>query len=1003
MSRIVALSIVVLSAASGPLFAQATAAINGRIVDQGGAVLPGVSITVTNAETGAVRDTVTNGEGLFSVPALDRGTYDVQATISGFAPAQRKAIALITGSTITVDFQLGLAQIQESLTVTGQAPLVESTQSGLSHTILQTEVAQLPMLNRSLTAMMTLLPGAREVPISGSTSHGGAVSYVSFGGGSGRNYNMVVDGVDNKEDHCGGAMIAYGLEGIEEFKVLSSGTAAQYGKGLTTVLLATKSGTNSVRGSVFGYGRNQDLIATDYFSKPENGGSGKAPFKRFQFGGSVGGPLVKDRAWYFGSVERTYQNFSQPRPDSLYRQIALLEPLNIGVQNSHFIDQPLRDLMSQGKVNVQLSQAHSLYVRFASQVGYLDNDTVSTGLSLLTCCSPTNRNHQTMATGASGWTWVINSSTVNQLTGQLLYWVHDNIYPDCGTPAVCLSEKLSFPSVSTGPVNTYPHWYNRETRVQLKDDFSKQAGRHAWKVGVDYSRLPVYGGSFALGSPGSIAFFDDPSTIVNNTNGRYPQGFSTPGIVRAITVTSVKPANYDELDSWSFGTYAQDDVKISSKLTLNVGVRYDVYQFMDKPELTQNRTYQVLKAIGSPFANVPAIDTHDVAPRIGLAWDLHGDGRNVVRAAAGLFYGQGILNTYFYPTVLSKPTIFSTQTYVDPAIGVGQLANFVYGVSPLPPAPVAPTQFPTGQSSQGYLYGDSHWQDPLTQQFLVGFSHVFPHDTVLSVDYTHIHGIHGWRRLEINPLLPDPNNPGRFARPFSALTAAAFGDPNLLGVVYSYHSLNNSLYDEVAAHFERRFTRAAAFQINYTLAWARAMGGSSDQNNISVPLFPQQASVTGGDIYPSWEWGPTSYDERHRVTIAGVFSLPFEMDVSPSFTAATARPYTQYRGVNTSGDGNLQLLGADGTPVGIDNARGLPLINANARVTKNVTLPGSRKLSIFAEFYNILNRANFGNQYGSRADQPSTYNKPIGYLGGFASTSTIPNSFQVQFGSRFSF
>jgi hypothetical protein len=539
--------------------------------------------------------------------------------------------------------------------------------------------------------------------------------------------------------------------------------------------------------------------------------------------------------------------------------------------------------------------------------------------------------------------------------------------------------------------------------VQLKDDLSKQLGRHALKFGVDYSRLPVYGGIFALGAPGSIAFFDDPGTIVNNTNGRYPLGFQTPGIVRAITVTSVTPANYDELGSWSFGSYAQDDVKVSRRLTLNLGLRYDVYQFMDEPEVTQNRTYQVLKAIGSPLANYPQIDKTDFAPRVGLAWDVGGDGRNVFRSSFGLYYGQGILNTYFYPSVLSKPIIFSTQTYVDPAIGVGQLANFVYGVSPLPPAPVAPTQFPVGQNSQGYLYGDPNWRDPLTEQAQAGFSHVFPHETVLSADYTHISGLHGWRRLEINPLLPDPNNPGRFARPFSALTAATFGDPSLLGVVYSYHSLNTSQYDELAIHFEHRFSASAAFQTNYTLAYARAMGACSDQNNVSCPIFPQQGSPTGGDIYAPWEYGPTAYDERHRITVAGVFNLPFGFDVSPSFTAASARPYTQYRAVNPNGDGSLQLLGADGNPVGLDNARGIPLVNANARVTKMVELRGAEKLALFAEFYNIINRANFGNAFGGNAFAPATYNKPTGYLGGFASTSTIPNSFQVQFGGRFSF
>ena len=167
MFRIVSLTVALTVAAAGALFAQAISGINGRIVDQGGAVLPGVSISVINSETGATRETTTNTEGLYSVPALDRGTYEVQATLEGFAPASKKGIAVVIGSTMTVDFQLGLAQIQESLTVSGQAPLVESTQSGLSHTILQTEVAQLPMLNRSLTAMMTLVPGAREVPISG--------------------------------------------------------------------------------------------------------------------------------------------------------------------------------------------------------------------------------------------------------------------------------------------------------------------------------------------------------------------------------------------------------------------------------------------------------------------------------------------------------------------------------------------------------------------------------------------------------------------------------------------------------------------------------------------------------------------------------------------------------------------------------------------------------------------------------------------------------------------
>ena len=507
MVRRLVLTTVFLLAASGSIWAQATASINGRVVDQTGAVLPGVTVTITNTGTGQVRETVTNADGLYTIPALDRGIYNTQAQLAGFSAAVRDAIDLVTGATLSVDFQMGVAQVSESLTVSGQAPLVESTQSGLSHSIRQTEVAQLPMLNRSLAAMMTLLPGAREVGITGSTSHGAAVSYVSFGGGTGRNYNMLVDGVENKEDHCGGAMIVYGLEGIEEFKVLNSGTTAQYGKGMTTVLLATKSGTNNYRGSVFGYGRNEKLIAADYFSKPENGGQGKAPFRRAQYGGSMGGPIVKDRVFFFGSLERTQQDFSLQRPDVLYQQLTFLEPLGIGVRNTRTVEQPMRDLMTQGKVNLQLSQPHSLYVRYASQVGYLDNDVVGAGLALQQCCDITNRNKQTMWTVASGWTWVLNSTTVNQLSAQFLYWEHDSQYPSCGDPATCLSQKLSFPSVSTGPANTSPHWYNREQRVQIKDDFSKQIGRHAIKFGADYSRsLPRSRWSSARSCSSSIFF-----------------------------------------------------------------------------------------------------------------------------------------------------------------------------------------------------------------------------------------------------------------------------------------------------------------------------------------------------------------------------------------------------------------------------------------------------------------------------------------------------------------
>jgi hypothetical protein len=555
--------------------------------------------------------------------------------------------------------------------------------------------------------------------------------------------------------------------------------------------------------------------------------------------------------------------------------------------------------------------------------------------------------------------------------------------------------------VSTGAQNSFEHWHNYNKKLELRDDFSKQVRSHSFKVGADYTALPEFGGQLALGSPGAITFFDDPSVIVNNTNGRYPQGFQTPGIVRSIAVTSGTIVPYDSLHSWSFGTYLQDDYKMTPRLTFNLGLRYDVYQFMNQPQLDQNRTYQVLQAIGSPYGTRPQTDKNNFSPRLGLAWDIRGDGKDVIRGGFGVFYDQGLITTFFYPNLQSKPFAYFTQTYTNATIGSGPLANFVYGVSPLPTAPAAPTSLPAGQGTTGYWY-QPDFKDALSEQSHVGYSHLFPHETVLSVDYTHILGLNGWRFLNVNPLLDDDNNAATArVRPLAAATASAFGDPNLFGAVNLASSVNRSLYDEVAIHFERRFSANAAFQVNYALAWARGMGGTTDRTTQSGAIAPQTPSATGGDIYAPWEWGPASFDERHRITIAGVFHFPFDIDLSPSFTAASARPYTQYRATNPSGDGSLMLLGADGNPVGVNNALGKALINASARATKNVELPSGRKLALFAEFYNVLNRANFGNSYGGNQFSPTTYNQPTGYLGGIGSTSTIPISFQVQFGARF--
>jgi Carboxypeptidase regulatory-like domain len=207
----------IILAGAGLVFAQATASINGRIVDQGGAVAPGVNVTVTNVASGAGRQAVTNAEGLYEVAALVSGNYSVKAELKGFAPLER-TVELLVGSTLTVDLQLQVGTVQESVSVEAQAQLIESTQGTIAGSIRTQEVQELPILNRTLSALMTLAPGARETTAS-TSSHGTSSNFVSFGGSAGVSYNMQVDGLNNKEDHCGGTEIPYSLEGVQEFRV----------------------------------------------------------------------------------------------------------------------------------------------------------------------------------------------------------------------------------------------------------------------------------------------------------------------------------------------------------------------------------------------------------------------------------------------------------------------------------------------------------------------------------------------------------------------------------------------------------------------------------------------------------------------------------------------------------------------------------------------------------------------------------------------------------------
>jgi hypothetical protein len=1001
---------VILADATLVLAQGASATLNGRVVDPGDAVLPGVTITAINTNTKVTRTTVTNAEGLYSLPGLEPGVYAIQAELSGFSNVTRTDVTLAVNQTITVDIQLALAGVAESITVAGSAPLIDVTQSLVSATIRTREVVNLPILTRNLNGLLNLVPGSKPIAV----IHPVKRNYgsVSFSGSTGRNSIQVVDGGDNRDNIVGGPLLVFTLEGIEEFQVAQHQFSAADGRSSgAAVNVLTKSGTNVMKGSGFLFDREKALTAKDYFTKRD--GLLKLPFSRQQFGGSVGGPIVPNRAFFFGAVERIQEDTAVTIPNNVYHELELLAFANVKLPEGQKIDRPYRDLLYTVKQNVQLSRNHSLLGRVYRQTGHNKNGVNGPRTDSYIAGYYQSIDMRANATeDLAGWdavgqhSWTIGNRALNQFTvhRNSFYGLFDfnnflRDYPN--VPRFPDVENLRFPSLSIGQITAGGEF--AQSLWQIKDSMTLQVGSHALKMGGDYSWMPRYGGACCV-YQGQHAFFDDPSTILNDKI-KYPQGFQTPGAVQ-LWRGSPNPKNVlADLNQYGINgasqvkAYFQDDWRVQRKLTLNLGVRYDLdrnFYDQDGDLISNNLTVPVLQAIGSPYGGFPHTPSKDISPRVGFAYDLRGDGRRVLRSGYGLYFdGTGINNHYKVFMQNHRPLSFEANR-VNTAVGVGDLATYRFGIDPPPPMPPAvtelPGKFPPGSSINGFVI-DPNITDPRTHQFHLGYSHELTPNTVLSADYTHALGLNDFKEVQINTL---KNGVRRLAPDLERV----YGDANLLGPVQVHSSINRSRYDELAVQFQRRLPRAT-LQVNYILSGAYAYAGQIAQSAYFV-----FASQDADCLFCPGEWGPTTADERHRVVVFSVVDLPFGLQVSPVFQVATARPYNLIAGTDLNGDGQVDLSGSltdryvdplTGQQVSVNSQRGDPFVLLDARVTKFFTVgQENRKLGVFVEFFNLFNTYNFGQIYGGNA-RSVLFKKPTGYMPG----TGYP--FQIQLGARFDF
>ena len=984
-----------------------SATLSGTVTDNSRALVPGAQVRVSDRETGLERSTITTNSGTYQFDLLPAGRYQVRITMPGFATAAFENVELAVGRTTTIDGSLSPSQQNETITVESSgAGLVDLQRTDVSRPISPAEVETLPLNGRDFVNLAILAPGAKQVPSYDPTK--ARIGIFATNGSSGRNVNVTINGIDNKDNTVGGPVMQLPLEAIQEFNISTQRFSAVNGRSEgAAVNVITKSGTNQFHGALYFFDRENAFNTLNYFEKKENGGSGqKADFSRQQFGGAVGGPIKKDKTFIFFTLERAREQTSLNVNGSALTQLALIT--NLGAKPVSSIPTPYFDWRYNGRLDHRINDKNNLSVSYSNQNNTGLNDQASSSGDVSTGNYTTNQLIIANATLST----VISPSVVNVFTAGYQYW-HNLIAADSPTT------RLTFPSAIIGTSSSVPQ-ESVQRKWQWKDDIAVEKGKHSLKFGVDYVWAPVVGGSIGAVTPG-VTFFDDPSVILSNSNGKYPNGFATPGVAQTISQSNLGDRSFTERAKM-FGIYFQDSWKLKPNLTLDLGVRWDKdFDLNGGYKQVNSRGYLDLKAIGSSYAGgLPGNDSKNVSPRIGLAYDLRGNGKHVLRLGYGLYFGQTFINIPLSMLQQANPTVFATASYNSSAPGSstasvlpsGQLLSaWRFGVDPIPAKLPGSTQL-SGTSTTAAIM-DPNYRNPYSEQVNASYSWSLTQDSVIEAEYVHELGLHESKTIVINPQINGVRYTDALLRNAGLPVIGQFGVRMPIG---------RSRYDGMNLSYRRRMSKRFSVNATYTLSKSVAYNGNS-------AAFGNQPTVLTDWFSPA-DFGPTPSDERHHVTASGLVALPWKIQFAPIMQVGTGRPYLALEGINDTfayggGAGNTHAIVLNSDPnnlkatagytatqlqsciaantcqqVPYNSLRGASFFQLDARVSRPFTFGERAKLELFFQAFNLTNHANFGSQYQTSI-RASNFGQPTNFIGGTG--VIIPKSFSGEFGARFSF